>query len=163
MSFSPALEKTNRKRKKWREKMEAANFTKISTLLNVFDEQFNGLWSQDWYMKPESGNKLDSVVYDSLKKRSIVKWSEMTRWPEDTLRLNIAILSEVDDKRSCQTLADHLAEENLIELLPEEAAFYASFLLGMYKYELDATESSGLRRPFTKLDVEKYLESEDAE
>ena len=163
MSFSPALEKTNRKRKKWREKMEAANFTKISTLLKVFEDQFNELWSQDWYMKPESGDKSDSVVYESLQKRSIVKWSEMTRWPEDTLRLNIAILSEIDDKRSCQTLADHLAQENLIELLPEEAAFYVSFLLGMYKYELDATESSGLKRPFTKLDVEKYLESEDAE
>ena len=79
--------------------MEAANFTKISTLLNVFEEQFNGLWSQDWYMKPESGNKLDSVVYESLRKRSIVKWSEMTRWPEDTLRLNIAILSEIDVTR----------------------------------------------------------------
>ena len=143
--------------------MEAANFTKISTLLKVFEDQFNELWSQDWYMKPESGDKSDSVVYESLQKRSIVKWSEMTRWPEDTLRLNIAILSEIDDKRSCQTLADHLAQENLIELLPEEAAFYVSFLLGMYKYELDATESSGLRRPFTKLDVEKYLESEDAE
>lgn len=143
--------------------MEAANFTKISTLLKVFEDQFNELWSQDWYMKPESGDKSDSVVYESLQKRSIVKWSEMTRWPEDTLRLNIAILSEIDDKRSCQTLADHLAQENLIELLPEEAAFYVSFLLGMYKYELDATESSGLKRPFTKLDVEKYLESEDAE
>lgn len=143
--------------------MEAANFTKISTLLKVFEDQFNELWSQDWYMKPESGDKSDSVVYESLQKRSIVKWSEMTRWPEDTLRLNIAILSEIDDKRSCQTLADHLAQENLIELLPEEAAFYVSFLLGMYRYELDATESSGLKRPFTKLDVEKYLESEDAE
>ena len=143
--------------------MEAANFTKISTLLKVFEDQFNELWSQDWYMKPESGDKSDSVVYESLQKRSIVKWSEMTRWPEDTLRLNIAILSEIDDKRSCQTLADHLAQENLIELLPEEAAFYVSFLLGMYKYELDATESSGLKRPFTKLDIEKYLESEDAE
>ena len=42
-------------------------------------------------------------------------------------------------------------------------SLYAMFLLGMYRYELDATESSGLRRPFTKLDVEKYLESEDAE
>ena len=143
--------------------MEAANFTKISTLLKVFEDQFNELWSQDWYMKPESGDKSDSVVYESLQKRSIVKWSEMTRWPEDTLRLNIAILSEIDDKRSCQTLADHLAQENLIELLPEEAAFYVSFLLGMYRYELDATESSGLKRPFTKLDIEKYLESEDAE
>ena len=143
--------------------MEAANFTKISTLLKVFEDQFNELWSQDWYMKPESGDKSDSVVYESLQKRSIVKWSEMTRWPEDTLRLNIAILSEIDDKRSCQTQADHLAQENLIELLPEEAAFYVSFLLGMYRYQLDATESSGLKRPFTKLDIEKYLESEDAE
>ena len=143
--------------------MEAANFTKISTLLKVFEDQFNELWSQDWYMKPESGKKADSVVYESLMKRSIVKWSEMTRWPEDTLRLNIAILSDINDQRSCQSLANHLAQENLIELLPEEASLYAMFLLGMYRYELDATESSGLRRPFTKLDVEKYLEAEDAE
>ena len=142
--------------------MEAANFTKISTLLKVFEDQFNELWSQDWYMKPESGKKSDSVVYESLMKRSIVKWSEMTRWPEDTLRLNIAILSDINDQRSCQSLANHLAQENLIELLPEEASLYAMFLLGMYRYELEATESSGLRRPFTKLDVEKYLESEDA-
>ena len=143
--------------------MEAANFTKISTLLKVFEDQFNELWSQDWYMKPESGKKADSVVYESLMKRSIVKWSEMTRWPEDTLRLNIAILSDINAQRSCQSLANHLAQENLIELLPEEASLYAMFLLGMYRYELDATESSGLRRPFTKFDVEKYLESEDAE